>query len=343
MCIGYTSGLELVHGLHKLVVMVPPTEQRDDLSVTAAHAPPSSPPVLSGDRSVDRFARFVREMEASLSDALDALFVPNQGPPRLREAARTAVLDGGSRVRPSLCTAVAEAYGNPEPELTRAYAIAVELAHAASLVHDDLPSFDDAATRRGRPSVHAAFGEATAILVGDALIVAAFEMLGGTAALSGARLGTAVGLLSRALGGTHGLVAGQAWESEPEVDVERYHRAKTAALFEAAASLGALASGGDTGAFRAFGENVGLAYQAADDLLDATGRRADGSEVTAGKPLGNDAAHGRPNLAIAVGESFARARIARGIEAAKASIPATADPTPLVEWLGRLGEKLGAP
>jgi geranylgeranyl diphosphate synthase type II len=299
--------------------------------------------VLAGDRSVDPYETFVRDVEASLSDALDRVFAPNEGPPRLREAARAAVLGGGSRVRPSLCTAVAEAYGNPMPELTRSYAVAVELAHAASLVHDDLPTFDDAATRRGRPSVHAEFGEATAILVGDALIVAAFDTLGGTAATAGGKLGVAIGLLARALGGTHGLVAGQAWESEPHVDVDRYHRAKTAALFEASASLGALAAGSDAGAFRAFGENIGLAYQAADDLLDATGQCANGSAAGAGKPLGNDAAHGRPNLAIAVGESFARARIARGLEAAKASIPSSADPAPLVGWLERLGEKLGAP
>lgn len=342
MCIGYTSGLELVHGLHKLEAMAPPSGQRDDATVTATHAPPSSPSLRAGDRPDGRLRSFVLDFDAALSDALDTFFVPNQGPPRLREAARAAVLDGGSRVRPSLCTAVAEAYRNPAPELTRAYALAVELAHAASLVHDDLPSFDDASTRRGRPSVHAAFGEPTAILVGDALIVAAFEMLGTTASLSGAKVGTAVGLLARALGGTHGLVAGQAWEGEPAVDVERYHRAKTAALFEAAASLGALAADGDAGAFRAFGENVGLAYQAADDLLDATGRRADGVEAAAGKPLGNDAVHGRPNLALAVGESFARARIARGLEAARAAIPGSTDPTPLVEWLAHLGEKLGA-
>ena len=282
--------------------------------------------------------------EAELSSTFDELFPPWETPPRLREASRMALLAGGHRVRPALCRVVAAATlgtadtdtedGEPSAALARAYGVALELSHAASLVHDDLPSFDDATTRRGRPSIHAAYGVATAVLVGDGLIVASFEAIARTAALAPERVVTATKLLARALGGARGLVAGQAWESEPSVDLERYHRAKTGALFEAAACLGALASGQVAEDFRSFGQHIGLAYQTADDLLDvATGHPAD-------KTPGRDAIHGRPNAAHTLGETLARAKLARLLEETRLTIPNYADRAPILAWLDDLATKL---
>jgi len=272
-------------------------------------------------------------LEAELAAALDAVFPPADTPPKLREAARMAVLAGGHRVRPALCMAVSRATGDRNPRLARAYGVALELAHAASLVHDDLPAFDDAPTRRGRPSIHAAYGEATAVLVGDALIVASFDLVARTGSLAPEKVGAAVTLLAGALGGARGLVAGQAWESEPSVELDRYQRAKTSALFEAASCLGALASGEAPEPLRAFGEHIGLAYQTADDLVDV-------GTNDAGKPLARDAVLGRPNAAHAVGETLARAKIARLLDDARAALPPYVDRAVLLAWLADLTTKL---
>ena len=213
-------------------------------------------------------------------------------PPKLVEALLHAVFPGGARVRPRLCLEVARACG-ASGELVHAAACAVELLHCASLVHDDLPCFDDAPTRRGRPTVHRAYGEAMAVLVGDALIVAAFDTLA-RALVKRPDLGMAPMLvLLRAAGSREGLVAGQAWELEDDVDLAAYHRGKTASLFEAAATLGALVAGGSAASaasFAAFGRAFGMAYQVADDVADVLADPA-----TLGKPTGRDRALARPS------------------------------------------------
>jgi geranylgeranyl diphosphate synthase type II len=192
-------------------------------------------------------------------------------------------------------------------------AVALELLHCASLVHDDLPAFDGAELRRGRPAVHRVFGEAIAILAGDALIVGAFDV----AARAPAHVaGELVALLARASGTPIGMAAGQAWESEPSVDLERYHRAKTASLFEAATRAGALAKGYDPEPWAALGRDIGDAYQVADDILDATAR----PEVL-GKPTGQDEALGRPSAARELGLDRSLAHCRARIERAMASIP----------------------
>lgn len=209
-------------------------------------------------------------------------------PARLTEALAYAVFPGGARVRPRLCLEVARASGVTS-DLAYAAAASVELLHCASLVHDDLPCFDDGETRRGRPSVHRVYGEAMAVLVGDGLIVAAFETL--TRALAARpEIGLAPLLaLLAAAGARRGLVAGQAWELEKEVDVAAYHRAKTASLFEASAELGALVSGVPASPFASFGRTFGMAYQLADDVADVLGDPA-----LLGKPTGRDQELGRP-------------------------------------------------
>jgi geranylgeranyl diphosphate synthase, type II len=237
-------------------------------------------------------------------------------PPRLAAAMRASVFPKGARVRPRICLAVANACGDDDPTVTDSVAASIELLHCASLVHDDMPCFDNAATRRGMPSVHRAFGEPLALLAGDALIVLAFQNLT-RVAHAPQRLATLLMLVSRAVGVPSGIVAGQAWECEPNADVVLYHREKTGSLFAAATAAGAAAAGNDPDPWRLLGEKLGEAYQVADDLCDAAGDAAE-----AGKPIGQDVAFDRPSVTRELGVSGAIKRldelVAEGIE----SIPA---------------------
>ena len=220
-----------------------------------------------------------------------------QGAPGGLEAAvRHAVFSGGARIRPQLCVAVAIACGDDAPELTDAAACAVELMHCASLVHDDMPAFDNAATRRGQATVHKAFGEPLALLCGDALIVMAYQVLAEAAVAHPKRLLPLVRNLSRGVGMPDGIVAGQAWECETRADLAQYQRAKTGALFVSAVRAGALACGQDDGPWAPFGESLGHAYQVADDIRDVLGASA-----TLGKPSGQDELLGRPNAMATLG------------------------------------------
>ena len=227
-------------------------------------------------------------------------------PPRLAEAIRYAVFPGGHRIRPRLCLAVAAACGDDDPAAAESAAAAIELLHCASLVHDDLPCFDDAETRRQKPTVHVAFGEPLAVLTGDALIVLAFETLARGAAKNPQRLAALVGLVARAVGSPAGIVAGQAWESEAEVALSNYQQAKTGALFAAATVAGAAAAGATPLPWRLLGECLGEAYQVADDLRDVACRQ---EEI--GKPAGRDATLGRPNAALLLGRGGALDRLKR--------------------------------
>jgi geranylgeranyl diphosphate synthase type II len=215
-----------------------------------------------------------------------------------------------------LCLAVAEACGDEGSPLADAVACSLELLHCASLVHDDLPCFDDADIRRGRPSVHRAYGEPLAVLVGDALIVMAFEAVARAGASAPDRVVPLITTLARAVGTPHGLVAGQAWESEPSVPLEQYHRAKTGSLFMAATMCGAIVAGEDPEPWRVVGERLGEAYQVADDLLDALAMSSE-----AGKPLGQDAALARPNAVLALGVDGAIARLHALVGQAAESVP----------------------
>jgi geranylgeranyl diphosphate synthase type II len=215
-----------------------------------------------------------------------------------------------------LTLAVAHACGDDDPELADAAASAIELLHCASLAHDDLPCFDDADVRRGRPSVHAAFGAPIALLAGDALIVLAFECLARAAVNAPRRLAPLVALIAQRAGAPYGITAGQAWESEPNPPPEQYRCAKTGSLFVAATMSGALASGGDANLWRGLGHRLGEAYQVADDLLDAVSAAAD-----CDKPVGQDAALGRPNAVAELGVTGAAERMEFLIRAAMDSIP----------------------
>lgn len=237
-------------------------------------------------------------------------------PPRLAEALQHAVFPGGHRIRPRLCLAVAFAFGDDRPEVTDAAAASIELLHCASLVHDDMPCFDDAPIRRGKPSVHVAFGEPLALLAGDALIVLAFQTLAAVAHLSPARTGTLMGVIGDGVGVSTGIVAGQAWECEPAVPLGEYQRAKTGALFAAATMAGAAAAGAEPAEWGTLGERIGEAYQVADDLLD---RYGDADVI--GKPVGRDIDLERPNAIAALGVEGATKRLRRKIEEAVDAVP----------------------
>jgi geranylgeranyl diphosphate synthase type II len=254
-----------------------------------------------------------------IEQALEAAIVKGLGqdsPPGLQQAVRHAVLTPASRVRPRLCLAVAMACGDDVPVVTDAAAVSLELLHCASLVHDDLPCFDDAEMRRGQPSVHRAFGERLAVLAGDGLIILAFENLAWHTLRYPERLASLLMIVGRAVGLKEGIVAGQAWECEPEVDLSDYHRQKTAALFAAATEAGAAAAGRNPAPWRTLGGNLGEAYQVADDLRDVAG-----DAETLGKPVGQDVAHGRPSAVASLGVEGAMERLIELIGSAVASIP----------------------
>jgi geranylgeranyl diphosphate synthase type II len=219
--------------------------------------------------------------------------------------------------------------------LTDASAAALELIHCASLVHDDLPCFDNASVRRGKPSVHRVFGEPVAVLTGDALIVLAFEVLGHAAAAAPARLPQLIIALSQAAGSPNGIAAGQAWESEPGVPLDTYHQTKTGSLFTAATMMGAMAAGHDPSAWRTMGEKLGAAYQVADDLLDAVS-----SAGEAGKPTQRDSALHRPNAVARLGSQAALSRLNRLVGEAVESVPRCAGRQPLQNLILTIADRL---
>lgn len=255
-------------------------------------------------------------IERSLTVALARCDRP-EAPPRLAAAMRYAVFPRGARIRPRVCLAVASACCADDLAAATAAAAAIELLHCASLVHDDLPCFDDASMRRGKPSVHRAFGERLAVLTGDALIVLAFETLARGGAAHPERLGPMLLILSEGVGAPAGIAAGQAWECEPHVVLSAYQRAKTGALFAACTMVGAAAAGADPAPWRVLGDKLGEAYQVADDLRDATS-----TEQEIGKPTGRDAVLGRPSAVGELGVGGALARLESLVADAIASIPA---------------------
>lgn len=245
-----------------------------------------------------------------------AACMASDSPPLLAKAIRHAVFAGGARIRPRLCLAVAGACGEDDTELTDSAASAIELLHCASLVHDDLPCFDDADIRRGKSSVHKAFGEPLAVLTGDALIVLAFQTLTRKAANRPERSIELIRILGKAVGVPSGIVAGQAWECESSVDLSVYQRAKTGALFAGATMAGAAAAGAAAEPWEVLGDKIGEAYQVADDIRDAA---ADPEET--GKPAGRDVALDRPSAARELGLPVAVDRFDKLVGEAVASIP----------------------
>ena len=253
-------------------------------------------------------SRWRARVDAALERALPST---GDSPSRLHAAMRHAVLDGGKRMRPMLVYATGTAFGADEAALD-APAAAVELIHAYSLVHDDLPAMDDDALRRGKPTVHVAFDEATAILAGDALQAMAFELLSDAPAAAGIRVAALRELAVAA--GVRGMCGGQALDVDatgnvlPDVDaLQRLHALKTGALLRAAVRIGADFAGVDdaiAARLDAFADALGLAFQIRDDLLDI-----EGESETLGKTAGKDAARSKPTFPALIGIEASRARL----------------------------------
>lgn len=256
-------------------------------------------------------------------------------PAKLASALDYAVTPGGARIRPTILTSVAMACGDDRPALTNAAACALELIHCASLVHDDLPCFDDADLRRGKPALHRAFSEPLAVLTGDSLIIMAFQVLTRASADAPHRVLELIDILGTRSGMPFGICAGQGWESEDMVDLSAYHQAKTGALFIAATQMGAVAAGQDAQPWEELGARIGEAFQVADDLRDALC-----DEATLGKPAGQDDLHGRPNAVASLGIKGAIRRFDDILGGAISSIPACPGEAALAQMVRAYADRL---
>jgi geranylgeranyl diphosphate synthase, type II len=249
---------------------------------------------------------YLKTQQALVDDALKAaLPTPNTRPALLHEAMAYCVINGGKRIRPILCLATAEAFSGTNPAVMKA-AVAVELFHCSTLIHDDLPCMDDDDLRRGLPTCHIKYGEANAVLTGDALMILAFDVL---AESGNANL---VLELTRAAG-SRGVIAGQVEDlaaegKEPSAElIEFIHLNKTAALINSAVRMGAMAAGADRTALDTislYGNNIGLAFQIIDDILDETS-----TDEALGKPAGSDRALNKMTYPTVFGMEAAKARV----------------------------------
>ncbi|MCI4566855.1 farnesyl diphosphate synthase [Lysobacter sp. CFH 32150] len=255
------------------------------------------------------FAAWRARVDAALEHALPAA---NASPQRLHSAMRHAALDGGKRMRPLLVYATGTAFGADATTLD-APAAAVELIHAYSLVHDDLPAMDDDSLRRGKPTVHVAFDEATAILAGDAMQSLAFELIADASLPAQTRVAMLRELSIAA--GTRGMCGGQALDIDATGnanaigadELQRLHALKTGALLRASVRLGSIAAGVDAETMQRldiFADALGLAFQIRDDLLDV-----EGDSTTLGKTAGKDAAQAKATFPALIGLDASRARL----------------------------------
>lgn len=266
---------------------------------------------------------YIEGRKRRVDAALDRILPSAEIPPRaLHEAMRYSVFAGGKRIRPVLCLAAGEALG-ADPGMCLDPACALELVHTYSLVHDDLPAMDDDDLRRGRPTSHRVFGEATAILAGDALLTLAFETVARAEALPAGTRIALVGTLA-AGSGCSGMVGGQALDLGAEgraveaAELEEIHLRKTAALIEASVRFGGLIGGADAaraGSLAAYGRSLGMAFQITDDILDATG-----DEAKMGKRARQDAAARKATYPAIHGVEGARRMARRCIEDALAAV-----------------------
>ena len=262
-------------------------------------------------KSSDPGARLEHWRQA-VDNYLAGLFASGGTPPTLQEAMRYSVQAGGKRLRPLLAMATAETLGHPGEKLLPV-AAALELVHTYSLIHDDLPAMDDSDLRRGKPTCHRVYGEALAILAGDALLTLAFELLAGYGLQENCpERALQIALELARAAGRDGMVGGQVLDLEAEgkavglEELETIDRLKTGALLQAAVRCGAIAAGASPAVLKAlsgYGSCLGLAFQIADDLLDLEG---DAAEM--GKATGADQARGKATFPALLGKEAARRR-----------------------------------
>jgi len=287
---------------------------------------------------VRAYASRVRGLvEAKLDELVPA---ETEDPPAVHSAVRWSLFAPAKRFRPLLVFAAGESFGATSDRLLRT-ACAFELIHTYSLIHDDLPAMDDDDLRRGRPTCHVRFGEATAILAGDALQALAFQVIAEDETLDADSRVSLVALLARASGTPAGMVAGQAHDLSAEAradvtaeELERIHRRKTGALIAASARAGALVAGAresDAEAVTRYALDLGLLFQITDDLLDVTASAAD-----LGKTPGKDARSQKATYPALYGLEAARARALEVHARACAALDALETPTPMLRGLARL-------
>lgn len=272
---------------------------------------------MSDDRDLEIY---LDEKRRVVEDGLETFLAARPGEhARLQEAMRYSVFSGGKRLRPILAIAAYEIAGGVAVEGILAPACATELVHTYSLVHDDLPAMDDDAMRRGKPSNHAAYGDALAILAGDALLTLAFDIVASAGSIRTERRALVLTELARA-NGWLGMVGGQAADIEgegavPSVEaVEFIHLRKTAMPIAAAVRIGGIAAGAPPGTLEglsAYGRAIGLAFQITDDILDI-----DGTAEAMGKAVGKDLARGKMTYPGVVGIEAARARVSDLVDGA---------------------------
>jgi farnesyl diphosphate synthase len=270
---------------------------------------------------MSQFADRLKDAAERVNTALDGLLPRAQGPEaRLLEAIRYSALDGGKRLRPFFTLEVGRMFDADEASLLRT-ACAIECVHTYSLIHDDLPAMDDDDLRRGRPTLHREYDEATALLAGDALLTFAFEVLAEPATHSDPQMRCKLisGLAKAA--GAQGMVAGQAADmagadiGSDLIAVTRMNRLKTGALINFSVDAGAMigcASEAEKTALSRYAHDIGLAFQMVDDLLDAEGVVRD-----TGKAVGKDKARGKVNFVTVLGADATRERIRMLAEQAK--------------------------
>ena len=293
------------------------------------------------EASAEEVREYAARVRAEVEAGLDRL-VPAEAedPPAVHAAVRWSLFAPAKRFRPLLVTAAGETFGAPREKLIKT-ACAFELLHTYSLVHDDLPAMDDDELRRGRPTCHVRFGEATAILAGDALQTLAFQTLAEDETLDAALRVRLISELARAAGTPSGMVAGQAHDlaAEARADVsgaelERIHRRKTGALIAAAARAGALVAGAndrEVEAVNSYAHDLGLLFQITDDLLDVTASASD-----LGKTPGKDARASKATYPALYGLEAARRRALEVFGRAASALDAVERPTPMLRGLARL-------
>lgn len=285
------------------------------------------------------FESWSRSELDAVESALDH-WVPTDAPADLGLAMRYGVLDGGKRVRPLLVLAAAQTVGGLREAALRA-ACAVELIHAYSLVHDDMPCMDNDVLRRGKPTVHVQFGEAQAMLAGDAMQALAFEVLTPDAGVPCALQARLCSLLARAAGHA-GMAGGQAIDlasigvSLGEHELRDMHHRKTGALLRASVLMGAACGATDSTTWSAlaeYGDALGLAFQVVDDILDATQ-----ASETLGKTAGKDLHHNKPTYVTVLGLEAARRHAAGLRDKAQAALARSGLTD--TSWLSLLADKV---